>query len=233
MKKDGPTKFYDRLTPEERFKLVIEAIVRGDEIECRNLVKSCPRLIYEMNDLAYEDLVRASEKITTLVCLDLIPRLIKLRMLAGFSGVLASLRNTCLDEAHSAYFRGRALGEKAHRGTSSKEHPRERRKPEPETADALGKITSRIEEEWSVFAGLLGRLEEDMRIEGVTKWEAFSSFSREEMGVEPKTLIRAWFEPMLAEIEAVEETLDRTETNPRRLQEYASELWQLWRKLVA
>ena len=233
MKKDGLAKFYGRLTPEERFKLFIEAIARGDEVECRNLVKSCPRLTYEMNDMAYEDLVRASEKITTLLCLDLAPRLIKLRMFAGFSGVLVSLRNMCLDEAHSAYFRGRAVGEKAHRGTSSKEHPRERRNPGPETADVLGKITSRIEGEWSVFEGLVGCLEEDMRIEVVAKWEAFSSFSREEMGVEPKTLIRAWFEPMLAEIEAVEETLDRTEMNPQRLQEYGSDLWQLWRKLVA
>ena len=89
MKKDGLAKFYDRLTPEERFKLLIEAIARGDETECRNLEKSCPRLVYEMNDRAYEDRVRASEKITTLVCLDLAPRLIKLRMFAGFSGVLA------------------------------------------------------------------------------------------------------------------------------------------------
>jgi len=233
MKKDGLTKFYDRLTLEERFKLLIKAIARGDEAECRNLVKSCPRVIYEMNDMAYEDLVRASEKITTLVCLDLAPRLIKLRMLTGFSGVLVSLRNTCLDEAHSAYFRGRGLGEKAHRGTGSKERPRERRNSEPETANALGNITSHIEEEWSVFEGLIGRLEEAMRIEVVARWEAFSSFSREEMGVEPKTLIRAWFEPMLAEIEAVEDTLDKTETNPQRLQEYASDLRQLWRKLVA
>jgi hypothetical protein len=233
MKKDGLTKFYDRLTLEERFKLLIEAIARGDETECRNLVKSCPRVIYEMNDLAYEDLVRASEKITTLVCLDLGPRLIKLRMFAGFSRVLASLRNTCLDEAHSAYFRGRALGEKAHRGANSKDHPRERRNPDPESADALGKITSCIEEEWSVFEVLVGRLEEAMRIEVLAMWEAFSGFSREEMGVEPKALIRAWFEPMLAEIEAVEDTLDTRETNPQRLQEYASDLRQLWRKLVA
>ena len=87
-------------------------------------MKSCPRVIYEMNDMAYEDLVRASEKITTLVCLDLAPRLIKLRMFAGFSGVLVSLRNMCLYEAHSAYFRGRAVGEKARRGAPSKDHPR-------------------------------------------------------------------------------------------------------------
>src|SRR5687768_11636192 len=137
MKKDGLRKFYDRLTPEERFRLFVEARAREDAGECRNLEKSCPILIYEMNDMAYEDRVRASEKITTLACLDLAPRLIKLRMLMAFSGVLAALRNMCVDEAHSAYFRGRALGEKARRGAHSRAHPQERRNPEPETVDPL------------------------------------------------------------------------------------------------
>ena len=73
MKKDGLTKFYEYLTPEERFRLFIAARARADAGECRNLEKSCPRLIYEMNDTAYEDRVRASEKITTLTCLDLAP----------------------------------------------------------------------------------------------------------------------------------------------------------------
>ena len=233
MRKDDLAKHYDRLTPEERFRLFIEARARADAGECRNLEKSCPRLLYEMNDTAYEDRVRASEKITTLTCLDLAPRLIKLRMLMAFSGVLASLRNACLYEAHSAYFRGRVLGEKARRGVHSKDHPRKGRNPDPETTDALGKITSRIEEEWSVFEGLVGRLEEDMREEVLAMWEAFSSFSREELGVEPKPLIRVWFEPILAEIEAVEDALGTTETNPQRLQGYASDLRQVWRKLVA
>jgi hypothetical protein len=232
MRKDGLTKFYEYLTPEERFRLFIEARARADAGECRNLEKSCPRLLYEMNDMAYEDLVRASEKITTLACLDLAPRLIKLRMLAAFSGVLAWLRNACVDEAHSAYFRGRALGEKVRRGAHSNDHPRERRDPDLGAQDALGKITSRIEEEWAVFEGLVGRLEEDMRIEVVAVWEAFSGLAREEMGLEPKTLIKAWFEPILPEIEAVEDTLDTTETNPQRLQEYASMLRQLWSMLA-
>lgn len=74
MRRDGLAKLYDRLTPEERFRLYIEAIARGDEEEWRNLEKSCPRLVYEMNDQAYEDRVRASEEVTLAVCLDLAPR---------------------------------------------------------------------------------------------------------------------------------------------------------------
>jgi hypothetical protein len=232
MKKDGLRKFYEYLTPEERFRLFIAARARADAGECRNLEKSCPRLIYEMNDTAYEDRVRASEKITTLTCLDLAPRLIKLRMLAAFSGVLIWLRNRCLDESHSAYFRGRALGERARRGALSKDHPQERRAPDLGAQDDLDKITSRIQKEWAVFADQIGRFEQEMQVEVGVVWEAFSSFAREEMGLEPKTLIKAWFEPILPEIEAVEDTLDTTETNPQRLQEYASMLRQLWSMLA-
>ena len=53
MRREGLAKFYDRLTPEERFRLLIEALVRGDEGEWRNLEKSCPKRIYEMSDVAY------------------------------------------------------------------------------------------------------------------------------------------------------------------------------------
>jgi hypothetical protein len=233
MKKDSLRKFYDRLTPEERFRLFIEARARADAGECRNLEKSCPTLLYEMNAAGYQDRVRASEEITTLACLDLAPRVIKLRMFAAFSGVLASLRNMCVGEAHSAYFRGRRLGERARRGAHPKDHPRERQDPDLGAADDLGKITSRIEEEWSVFEGLVRRLEEDMRIEVVAMWEAFSKFARAEIGVEPKTLIRAWFEPILPEIEAVEDTLSMAEMDAQKLEEYESTLRQSWRKLVS
>ncbi|HET9965943.1 MAG TPA: hypothetical protein VFQ10_11160, partial [Rubrobacter sp.] len=219
-------------TPEERFKLYIEARARADGEECRNLEKSCPRLVYEMNVMAYEDRVRASEMMTTLACLDLAPRLIKLRILMAFSSGLAALRNTCVDEAHSAYLRGRRLGGRARRGAHSKDHPREVRGPDLGAQDDLGKITSHIEKEWAIFADQIGRVEQEMRVEVGVMWEAFSSFAREEMGLEPKTLIKAWFEPILPEIEAVEDTLDTTETNPQRLQEYASMLRQLWSMLA-
>jgi hypothetical protein len=96
MRKDRLRKFYDRLTPEERFRLYIEAIARGDEEEGRNLEKSCPRLVYEMNDKAYEDRVRASEEITLAVCLDLAPRGTTLKMLMALSDALPGLQNSCL-----------------------------------------------------------------------------------------------------------------------------------------
>jgi hypothetical protein len=40
MKRKGLDKLYDRLTPEERFKLDVEAIARGDEEESRRLARA-------------------------------------------------------------------------------------------------------------------------------------------------------------------------------------------------
>ena len=100
-------------------------------------------------------------------------------MLAAFSGVLIWLRNRCLDESHSAYFRGRALGERARRGALSKDHPQERRDPDLGAQDDLDKITSRIQKEWAVFADQIGRFEQEMQVEVGVVWEAFSSFARE------------------------------------------------------
>jgi hypothetical protein len=98
MRKDGLASYYDRLTPEERFKLFIEAWARGDEGECRHLESSCPKRTYEMDDVAYLDRVKASEELTTIMCLDLAPRLAKVQMLAAFKDSLPFIYKACVDE---------------------------------------------------------------------------------------------------------------------------------------
>ena len=232
MKKDSLSKFYHHLTPEERFRLLVEALARADAGECRNLNKSCPRLNYEMNDRAYVERVRASEEVTVLACLDLAPRLAKVRMLTAFSNVLIALRNTALEEAYSAYLRGRAAGGGIRRSGNPKGHPPEPRNPDHGTGDVLSDITVRMEEGWAVFAEPIGQLEETMRMEVAAIWEAFSEFARTEIGVEPKTLIKVWFGPVLPEIEAIEEALDSTAMDPEKLEEYGSVLRRLWSALV-
>ena len=71
MRKDGLGKLYDRFDPEERFRLTLEALARGDEGEAKRLSGSCPLRTYTMKDVAYSDSLRASRQITTIVHLDL------------------------------------------------------------------------------------------------------------------------------------------------------------------
>jgi hypothetical protein len=53
MSKNGLRRYYDRLMPEERFRLDVLAMARGDAAESERLVGSCPKLSYRMNDRAF------------------------------------------------------------------------------------------------------------------------------------------------------------------------------------
>ena len=89
-----------------------------------------------------------SEEITVLTSLDLAPRLARLGMLTAFSDVLIALRNTALEEAYSAYFRGRVEGEKIGRTGNRKVRTSEpRRNPGYGTGDVLRDITVCVEGE--------------------------------------------------------------------------------------
>lgn len=50
---------FDVLTPDERFRLVALAYVRGDAADVRRLVDACPRYTYSMADVGYQDRIRA------------------------------------------------------------------------------------------------------------------------------------------------------------------------------
>ena len=48
--KKGLGHLYDRLSPEERFRLKILALARGDKEESERLTATCPRRGYTMYD---------------------------------------------------------------------------------------------------------------------------------------------------------------------------------------
>jgi hypothetical protein len=70
-------RLYDRLTPRERFELLLGALDREDDTELDRLRRTCPTKTYTMNDAIYTDLVEASERIAflfTILWLDLLAR---------------------------------------------------------------------------------------------------------------------------------------------------------------
>ncbi len=145
----GIDKLYDRLAPEERFRLVIEAEARGDEEESRRLVRSAPRYTYTEADPDYVNRLRASQEITMAVCLDLAAPLARVRMIGGFSEALPLAYNACINEAHFAYLDGREAGRKEGLGAAGKKgafpDADEEDDEDPETEEALDRITDRME----------------------------------------------------------------------------------------
>src|SRR5215210_4866874 len=110
MRKDKLGKFYDRLDPDERFRLVLEATARGDEEEIERLRDTCPRVKYTAIDIAYSDRISGSLKITIMLCHLLAPSLTELRMLAAFREVLSHTFDHCINTARLAYLRGHERG---------------------------------------------------------------------------------------------------------------------------
>ena len=63
MKGSSLNKYDAVLTPDERFRLALAALVRDDEAEIRRLVATCPRYTYTMADTAFYDQWRASDDV--------------------------------------------------------------------------------------------------------------------------------------------------------------------------
>jgi hypothetical protein len=66
MRRKGLDKVYDRLTPEERFKLDVEAMARSDEEESRRLTETCPRRNYVIYDWEFVGRWQAARELSML-----------------------------------------------------------------------------------------------------------------------------------------------------------------------
>jgi hypothetical protein len=243
VRKDRLGKLYDRFQPEERFRLTLEALARGDEGEADRLSESCPRRTYTMNDLAYGDKIRAGLQITMVVCLDLGPRLAKLQMLDALRVTGPYLRTVWKNEAYSAYFDGHRSGNlHAWRAAGMEADPpgwkdwEEAEKPDEEACDPavegdLENIGARVKETTALISERLDKLEREFLVEVRTVWEAFAGFCEEELGFGPETLFKAYFEPMLEQIEELKALMGKPDApgpDPQRLSEYREAMSSAW-----
>ena len=243
MRKDKLGEFYDRFDPDERFRLVLEAAARKDEEDIERLRDTCPRAEYTANDIAYSDRISGSLKMTMMLCQLLAPSLTELRTLAAFREVLSYAFDHCINTARLAYIRGHERGvSRTWKAAGKKGDPPIRlRKEEAQEEDDpvmeaelgdLHLITGHLRKAIAGF--LLNELEGQERrtvSEVLTIWEAFTTFCNEQLQLEPETLLQAWFEPMLHEIEELENLPEPPEVDVKELQEYEAAFKQAWREM--
>ena len=89
--KKGLGRLYDRLTPEERFRLNVLALARGDEEESERLTATCPRRGCTMNDWAFVGRWEAARELAMLVYMDVARCLDKIKMIAAFRSLFPYL----------------------------------------------------------------------------------------------------------------------------------------------
>src|ERR687897_3090773 len=110
--KKGLGHLYDRLSPEERFRLKILALARGDKEESERLTATCPRRDYTMYDWGFVGRWEAAQELTLLAYVDVVRRLDKIKMIGAFRGMFPYLGTIWQDDVHEAYFDGHMAGER-------------------------------------------------------------------------------------------------------------------------
>jgi len=233
MRKDKLGKFYDRLDPDERFRLGLKAAARGDEEDMKRLRDTCPRETYTANDTAFTNRISGSQKMTMKLFQLLTLSLTKLRTLTAFREALPYTFDNCINEARLAYLRGHERGaSRAWEAAGKNGNPPKRLWKEAELEN-LHTIEGHFREKL-VFS-LLDEVEERERRTArvaLTVWEAFAKVCNEHLQLEPETLLGAWYKPLLPEIEELESLPDPPEVDPKILQEYEEAFRQVWEDMT-
>ena len=225
MNQNGLGKLYDRLTPEERFKLDVEAMARGDDEESRRLVDSCPRRAYNMTDWAFSGRWHTLTEMTLALCVDLAQHMSRLSMLDALRETLPYARVIYHNEGERAYLSGHEAGsryawERAGMegdppGWQPLEDEEEVEDFDPAAEEELEALTTRLEEA-DIMPELLERLERKITRKAWTLWEAFAGFAEASLEVAPEKLIKVLLEPALSGVEDLKERKERLGVEPDR-----------------
>ena len=110
MSKNGLHRHYDRFTPEERFRLDVLAMARGDERESEKLTNTCPKRSYTMNDYAFVRRWETARELAYLVHMDYGRCQDKIQMIRAFRVVFPYLRTVWENDTLEAYLDGHHAG---------------------------------------------------------------------------------------------------------------------------
>lgn len=229
---------YDRLTPEERFRLVLEARSRQDDRESDRLANTCPRITYTrtQNDLAYANRIKASWQITTSICLVLTQlwgRLMMVRTSEEWSSLFIRLAATeCVQSYHKGWEDGcdhawRAAGRRGSFPWKGQSVLNDLAEKKAQDAIAVSRKTDDSDR---------GSTLEDTRgtliVEASAVVEAFCRFCHATMGVEPEVAVRAWCPPALDCLKEIWEATSSIQIDETLLEEYEATLTGAWHELV-
>jgi hypothetical protein len=110
VKGNGMHRLYDQLEPDERFRLDLLAVARGDSEESERLTRTCPRYTYTMNDRAFTGRWTGVMEIALRVFIPIEQLLCKLQMIDAFRVVIPYSQTLAQDAALDAYLGGHRSG---------------------------------------------------------------------------------------------------------------------------
>ena len=225
MSRNSLHRYYDRLSAEERFRLDVMAMARGDEAESERLVLSCPRFSYTMNDRKFAGRWQGVIEITLRLYIPLGEQLAKLQMVDAFREMIPYSQSLLNNIAFEAYFDGHESGSRhawAYAGQSGgppawpDDGPDgEIMEPDEDEKDpAMDRDTEELETIVEKYGGflpeVLDRAEQRIVAQAFSIWSGYVAFCEKSAGVEAEKVAAVILEPamgLIAEMRARAERL--------------------------
>src|SRR5215212_1512268 len=246
MSKKDLRRHYDRLTPEERFRLDLLAMARGDAAESERLVVSCPRFSYTMNDRKFAGRWQGAIEITLRVYIPLGELLAQLQMVDAFREIVPYSQSLLSDIVFDAYFTGQESGSRhawAYAGKSGgppawpDDGPDgEIMEPEEDEKDpAMDRDTEEletiVEKDGGFLPEILDRAERRIVAQAFSIWSGYAAFCEQSAGVGAEKVAAVVVEPamgLIADMKARAERLG-VEADAQIVEEMRQALGETWR----
>jgi hypothetical protein len=232
MKHNGHARYYDQLTPEERFRLDVRAMARGDEEESELLVRTCPRLQYTMNHQGFTGRWLGAMDMTLRTFIEVTGYLNRIRAMEMVRVILPYSETFAGDRAYDAYLDGHRDGARQAWRVAAMEGEA----PEwpLEGVDEEG-IRENIELATSILPQTLEALERQQAKHALTLWSGFAAFCEECMGVEATTILKVVLEAGVECVKELEDLAERLELEPEaetveEIKEGLAEAWRIVEK---
>ncbi len=246
MSKNGLHRHYDRLTPEERFRLDVLAMARGDEQESERLVSSCPRFTYTTNDRAFTGRWSAAENITLRMAAPLLDQLGRLRIVDAFRVMIPYQQTIYSNMTFDAYYKGHEAGSyHAWNAADQSGHPpawpkgddpeeiwepdEDERDPAMERDEA--ELEAAVEKYGEFLPEVLDRLERECVGAAFTLWTGYAAFCEECAGVAAEKVAAVVLAPVMGQIEDMKGRAERlrVEADAETVEEIREGLAETWR----
>jgi hypothetical protein len=242
MRQNGPARYYDQLTPEERFRLDVLAMARGDMEESELLTRTCQRETYTMNHRGYTGRWTGTYEITLRMYIAVNNELAKLQMIDAFRELVPYSQSLSHNIAFDAYFRGHQSGSYHAWNAAGKtgRPPAWGREPEMEPEEDerdpamerdMEELGATVEKYGGFLPELLDKLERDLATDALSLWEGFCSFCDECVGVPAEKVIAVVLEPVVERIEEFKSRAGHLELEPdaKTVEQIREGLAQNWR----
>jgi hypothetical protein len=246
MKQKGHARYYDRLTPEERFRLDLLATARGDMEESELLTRTCQRETYTMNHRGYTGRWNGTYEITLRMYIAIENDLAKLQMIDALRELIPYTQTISHNIAFDAYFSGHESGSRHAWGYANMEGapPQwpddgpngELMEPDEEEQDPaierdMEHLEATVEKYGRFLPELLDKLERDLATKALTLWEGFAAFCEESVGVSAEKVVAVVLEPVVYRIEDLMDRAERLELEPNgeTVEEIRESLGENWR----